>query len=164
MLSPRKWCLSNPVPRKNTHSTSSVLFDLRGAIIVGTRCGDLTSVVLVGVRSLFYISVADRIQVATCPSTRSAFLMFIHPVLRLVPETSQLLTLVHFVCLFLFRLPMQFDLIRGFRIAPSMFGRDLIEQVRADTRGEERYVPVIVEKCIDAVDALGELVVFQYIS
>lgn len=44
---------------------------------------------------------------------------------------------------------------------PSMFGRDLIEQVRADARGEERYVPVIVEKCIDAVDALGELSVFS---
>lgn len=40
-----------------------------------------------------------------------------------------------------------------------MFGRDLIEQVRADAKGEERYVPVIVEKCIDAVDALGELTV-----
>lgn len=39
-----------------------------------------------------------------------------------------------------------------------MFGRDLIEQVRADAKGEERYVPVIVEKCINAVDALGKLV------
>jgi len=46
-----------------------------------------------------------------------------------------------------------------------MFGRDLIEQVRADTKGEERYVPVIVEKCIDAVDALGKLtVLFRYVS
>lgn len=36
-----------------------------------------------------------------------------------------------------------------------MFGRDLIEQVRADAKGGERYVPVIVEKCIDAVDALA---------
>ena len=46
-----------------------------------------------------------------------------------------------------------------------MFGRDLIEQVRADAKGEERYTPVIVEKCIDAVDALGELVVpFRYAS
>jgi hypothetical protein len=41
-----------------------------------------------------------------------------------------------------------------------MFGRDLVEQVRADAKGEERYVPVIVEKCIDAVDALGEFIVF----
>ena len=39
-----------------------------------------------------------------------------------------------------------------------MFGRDLIEQVRADTKGEKRCIPVIVEKCIDAVDALGEFV------
>ena len=46
-----------------------------------------------------------------------------------------------------------------------MFGRDLIEQVRADMKGEERYVPVIVEKCIDAVDALGEPTVpFRYVS
>lgn len=41
-----------------------------------------------------------------------------------------------------------------------MFGRDLIEQVRADAKGVERYVPVIVEKCIDAVDALGASFVF----
>lgn len=40
-------------------------------------------------------------------------------------------------------------------VGPSMFGRELIEQVRADSRDEERTVPVIVEKCIDAVDALG---------
>jgi hypothetical protein len=38
---------------RNTHSNNSVLFDLRGAITVGTRCGDLISVVLVGVWSLF---------------------------------------------------------------------------------------------------------------
>lgn len=36
-----------------------------------------------------------------------------------------------------------------------MFGRDLTEQVRADSRGTDRQVPVIVEKCIDAVEALG---------
>ena len=40
--------------------------------------------------------------------------------------------------------------------APSMFGRDLAEQIKADARGSgERQVPVIVEKCIDAVEALG---------
>ena len=40
-----------------------------------------------------------------------------------------------------------------------MFGRDLIEQVLADSMDEDgpRQVPVIVEKCIDAVEALGEL-------
>ncbi|KAI0769739.1 RhoGAP-domain-containing protein [Trametes elegans] len=37
-------------------------------------------------------------------------------------------------------------------LPPSMFGRDLIEQVRADSRDEPRSIPVIVEKCIDAVD------------
>ena len=36
-----------------------------------------------------------------------------------------------------------------------MFGRDLIEQIRADSRGGDRMVPVIVEKCIDAVDYIG---------
>lgn len=38
-----------------------------------------------------------------------------------------------------------------------MFGRDLTEQVRADDRGTGRTVPVIVEKCLEAVEALGEL-------
>ena len=38
---------------------------------------------------------------------------------------------------------------------PSMFGRDLAEQVRADSKDEDRHIPIIVEKCIDAVDALG---------
>ncbi|KAI0072664.1 RhoGAP-domain-containing protein [Panus rudis PR-1116 ss-1] len=39
----------------------------------------------------------------------------------------------------------------------SMFGRDLIEQVHADAMkdDENRVIPVIVEKCIDAVDLLG---------
>jgi len=39
--------------------------------------------------------------------------------------------------------------------APSMFGRDLTDQVRADTQGSDRMVPVIVEKCIEAVEASG---------
>ncbi|KAL6305221.1 hypothetical protein BKA93DRAFT_237913 [Sparassis latifolia] len=38
---------------------------------------------------------------------------------------------------------------------PSIFGRDLIEQVRFDSREDPRSIPVIVEKCIDAVDALA---------
>ncbi|KAF5385915.1 hypothetical protein D9615_002478 [Tricholomella constricta] len=40
-------------------------------------------------------------------------------------------------------------------LQPSMFGRDLVEQVDADSRGEARQVPVIVEKCIQAVEALA---------
>jgi Rho-type GTPase-activating protein 1/2 len=40
-------------------------------------------------------------------------------------------------------------------IAPSMFGRELVEQVRADAKDTDRQVPVIVEKCIDAVEALA---------
>ncbi|EAU91294.2 signal transducer [Coprinopsis cinerea okayama7 len=40
-------------------------------------------------------------------------------------------------------------------LPPSMFGRDLIEQVRADSKGGERRIPVIVEKCVDAVEALA---------
>lgn len=39
-----------------------------------------------------------------------------------------------------------------------MFGRDLVEQVRADARGEHRQVPVIVEKCIEAVEAIGTFI------
>ncbi|KAF8906585.1 hypothetical protein CPB84DRAFT_1675734 [Gymnopilus junonius] len=38
-------------------------------------------------------------------------------------------------------------------LEPSMFGRDLSEQVQADSKDEERHVPVIVEKCIEAVEA-----------
>lgn len=36
-----------------------------------------------------------------------------------------------------------------------MFGRDLAEQVRAESKEQERLVPIVVEKCIDAVDTLG---------
>jgi hypothetical protein len=39
--------------------------------------------------------------------------------------------------------------------APSMFGRDLIEQVRADAQGGSRDIPIIVEKCIEAVEVIG---------
>ncbi|KAA1471697.1 RhoGAP-domain-containing protein [Dentipellis sp. KUC8613] len=38
-------------------------------------------------------------------------------------------------------------------LLPSMFGRDLVEQVRADAKGGDRMVPVLVEKCIQAVEA-----------
>lgn len=37
-----------------------------------------------------------------------------------------------------------------------MFGRDLIEQVDADAQGGDRDTPVLVEKCISAVEAIGE--------
>ncbi|KAF4620597.1 hypothetical protein D9613_000644 [Agrocybe pediades] len=40
-------------------------------------------------------------------------------------------------------------------LPPSMFGRDLTEQVMADSRSGERDVPVIVEKCIQAVEERG---------
>ncbi|THU95345.1 RhoGAP-domain-containing protein [Dendrothele bispora CBS 962.96] len=40
-------------------------------------------------------------------------------------------------------------------LPPSMFGRDLVEQVRADAKGSLRKIPVIVEKCIEAVEAIG---------
>jgi len=39
--------------------------------------------------------------------------------------------------------------------APSMFGRELAEQVRSDLRWGDRKVPVIVEKCIEAVETLA---------
>ncbi|KAF8134448.1 RhoGAP-domain-containing protein [Boletus edulis] len=38
---------------------------------------------------------------------------------------------------------------------PSIFGRELAEQVKFDMRWGERKVPVLVEKCIDAVDTLA---------
>ncbi|EJD02801.1 RhoGAP-domain-containing protein [Fomitiporia mediterranea MF3/22] len=41
-------------------------------------------------------------------------------------------------------------------VAPSMFGRDLIEQVREDAKtakNADLFVPIIVEKCINAVEA-----------
>ncbi|KAF8840695.1 RhoGAP-domain-containing protein [Paxillus ammoniavirescens] len=38
---------------------------------------------------------------------------------------------------------------------PSMFGRDLVEQVKSDLRWGERKTPVIVEKCIEAVETLA---------
>ncbi|KAI0317192.1 hypothetical protein OF83DRAFT_1059040 [Amylostereum chailletii] len=40
-------------------------------------------------------------------------------------------------------------------LPPSMFGRELTEQVRADTRYHDSMVPVIVEKCIEAVDNIA---------
>lgn len=39
---------------------------------------------------------------------------------------------------------------------PVMFGHELTEQVRADSKLSDRMVPLIVEKCIAAVDAIGE--------
>ncbi|KAF8070211.1 signal transducer [Lyophyllum atratum] len=45
--------------------------------------------------------------------------------------------------------------ITPFPMPPSMFGRNLVEQVHADSKGEDRQVPVIVEKCIQAVEALA---------
>ena len=37
-----------------------------------------------------------------------------------------------------------------------MFGRELTEQVRADSKLSDRMVPMIVEKCIAAVEDSGE--------
>jgi hypothetical protein len=39
---------------------------------------------------------------------------------------------------------------------PVIFGRELTEQVRADSRIGDRMVPLIVEKCIAAVDGTGK--------
>jgi len=54
-------------------------------------------------------------------------------------------------------LPIETVLLTRVPPVPSMFGRDLIEQVQADSKGEHRFVPVIVEKCIEAVEILGML-------
>lgn len=37
-----------------------------------------------------------------------------------------------------------------------MFGRDLREQVQEDSTEAEIFVPLIVEKCLKAVEANGE--------
>lgn len=37
-----------------------------------------------------------------------------------------------------------------------MFGRELTEQVRADSRLTDKMTPLLVEKCITAVEATGE--------
>lgn len=47
------------------------------------------------------------------------------------------------------------DVVEIAPLPPSMFGRDLTEQVEADAQGSNRAVPMIVEKCIMAVEARG---------
>ncbi|PVG02489.1 RhoGAP-domain-containing protein, partial [Serendipita vermifera] len=47
------------------------------------------------------------------------------------------------------------DIVEIMALPPSMFGRDLIEQVHADAKGTERSIPVIVEMCIQAVEVRG---------
>lgn len=37
-----------------------------------------------------------------------------------------------------------------------MFGRDLTEQVQSDARGSDRAIPILVEKCIVAVEERGK--------
>jgi hypothetical protein len=39
-----------------------------------------------------------------------------------------------------------------------MFGRELVEQVFADAQGGNRQVPIIVEKCIEAVEVIGKCI------
>ncbi|KAI6166046.1 RhoGAP-domain-containing protein [Pisolithus thermaeus] len=52
--------------------------------------------------------------------------------------------------------PRHRDDVNGHVVAlPTMFGRDLVEQVKSDCRWGERKVPVIVEKCIEAVEAVA---------
>lgn len=88
--------------------------------------------------------------------------MFIQHAHQLVAETTQLPALVLSVSSGFVLLCVEAYSEAVFAIAPSMFGRDLIEQVRADAKGEERYIPIIVEKCIDAVDTLGELLFLSF--
>jgi hypothetical protein len=45
-----------------------------------------------------------------------------------------------------------------------MFGRELTEQVRADSKHGDRMVPLIVEKCIAAVDASGESLLLEWVN
>ena len=45
---------------------------------------------------------------------------------------------------------------------PAMFGRELFEQVQADSQGDDRQVPIIVEKCIQAVEAVGMTILHSF--
>ncbi|KAF8514156.1 hypothetical protein JB92DRAFT_2920340 [Gautieria morchelliformis] len=47
------------------------------------------------------------------------------------------------------------DILNIAPLQPSMFGRDLIEQVRADSAKEHRDIPMVVEKCILAVEHMA---------
>jgi len=47
---------------------------------------------------------------------------------------------------------------------PAVFGRELTEQLRADSKFNEKMVPLIVEKCIAAVDAGGEPLLLEIVS
>ena len=47
---------------------------------------------------------------------------------------------------------------------PAVFGRELTEQLRADSKFNEKMVPLIVEKCIAAVDACGGPILLEIVS
>lgn len=83
------------------------------------------------------------------PSMYDALLMFNHLVRTRIATGTNLNPYVCTITLYYF-------LKLNATPAPSLFGRDLAEQVRADSKDGERQVPVIVEKCIDAVEALGK--------
>ena len=135
---------------------------------MGTKCGDLISVVLVGLLVCFfshqlYQSLTQfRVQYVRPPEVPFSRSDILFSRWQQKRANSQRCSAPYAR---IFALPSTIIfLTRKIPIAPSMFGRDLIEQVRADAKGEERYVPVIVEKCIDAVDALGEFTILLYAS
>ena len=127
---------------------------------MGTRCGGVIFVVLVSVRSLFRAPIMlIAVKLVCHMSVHPKCLPHVHTACaparsrnEPAPNVAPLRKLEFLFCC------VRPALTRDFPVAPSMFGRDLVEQVRADAKGEERYIPVIVQKCIDAVDALGGLI------
>jgi hypothetical protein len=47
---------------------------------------------------------------------------------------------------------------------PAIFGREITEQLRTDSKFNEKMVPLIVEKCIAAVDAGGGPLLLEIVS
>ncbi|KAH7888929.1 RhoGAP-domain-containing protein [Phlebopus sp. FC_14] len=68
---------------------------------------------------------------------------------------SRCVNQVHLVCSQQLSRPREETGSQLVHLPPSMFGRDLIEQVKSDSRWGERKVPVIVEKCIEAVEKIA---------
>lgn len=128
-----------------------------------TRCGDRSSDVKVRDSRIVYRGWSTEqgalvsAQVAVSPATSVARPCFRPRVNRTPLEKISSLLILHH-CVRPRRLCSATVVFTKLSpVAPSMFGRDLVEQVKADARGTDRAIPVIVEKCIEAVETLGKL-------
>lgn len=79
--------------------------------------------------------------------------MYSYPVPKSTDRLRRILKYSVSIC---FAYPALMILVTNFSTVPSMFGRDLTEQVGADSKDVERQVPIIVEKCIHAVEVRGQ--------